>query len=201
MFTLAELEEVIPLVRASVPPTPQYAWPLLKVQTGVEVIVKHENHTPIGAFKMRGGIVYFDRLKRERPKVKGYGHPNRTEHRPCMDAKRTGWANTGCSRSDKSRMQWNRTIKLYDCTTAPSPRRARIFIAEKGTAVPTIQVAQSRIPPPITVERVKAMALLSIRMKRWATNDACAEAGCPTIKPATYPADIFSCGGGGERPV
>jgi threonine dehydratase len=46
-------------------PTPQYAWPLLKAQTGVEVVVKHENHTPIGAFKVRGGIVYFDRLKRE----------------------------------------------------------------------------------------------------------------------------------------
>jgi threonine dehydratase len=70
MFTLAELEEVIPLVRVSIP-RPQYAWPLLKVQTGVEVIVKHENHTPIGVFKARGGIVYFDRLKRERPKVKG----------------------------------------------------------------------------------------------------------------------------------
>jgi threonine dehydratase len=50
MFTLAELEDVIPLVRAGVPPTPQYAWPLLKVLTGVEIVVKHENHTPIGAF-------------------------------------------------------------------------------------------------------------------------------------------------------
>jgi threonine dehydratase len=80
MFTLAELEKVIPLVRASVPPTPQYAWPLLKVQTGVEVIVKHENHTPIGAFKARGGIVYFDRLKRERPKVKGIITATRGNH-------------------------------------------------------------------------------------------------------------------------
>ncbi len=71
MFTLAELEDVIPLVRSSVPPTPQYAWPLLKAQTGVEVVVKHENHTPIGAFKVRGGIVYFDRLKRERSQVQG----------------------------------------------------------------------------------------------------------------------------------
>ena len=80
MFTLAELEKVIPLVRASVPPTPQYAWPLLKVQTGVEVIVKHENHTPIGAFKARSGIVYFDRLKRERPKVKGIITATRGNH-------------------------------------------------------------------------------------------------------------------------
>jgi threonine dehydratase len=45
MFTLAELDEVVPLVRANVPPTPQYAWPLLKARTGVEVVVKHENHS------------------------------------------------------------------------------------------------------------------------------------------------------------
>jgi threonine dehydratase len=51
MFTLAELETVIPLVRASLPATPQYAWPLLKALTGVDVVVKHENHTAIGAFQ------------------------------------------------------------------------------------------------------------------------------------------------------
>ena len=55
MFTLAELESIMPIVRASVPPTSQYAWPLLRARTGVEVVVKHENHTPIGAFKVRGG--------------------------------------------------------------------------------------------------------------------------------------------------
>ena len=71
MFTLAELESVMPVVRANVPPTPQYAWPLLKTHTGVDVVVKHENHTPIGAFKVRGGLVYFDRMKRQRPQVQG----------------------------------------------------------------------------------------------------------------------------------
>jgi threonine synthase len=80
MFTLTELEDVIPLVRSSVPPTPQYAWPLLKAQTGVEVVVKHENHTPIGAFKVRGGIVYFDRLKHERPQVQGIVTATRGNH-------------------------------------------------------------------------------------------------------------------------
>ena len=80
MFTLAELENVLPLVRASVPSTPQYAWPLLKALTGVEVVVKHENHTPIGAFKVRGGIVYFDRLKRERPQVTGIITATRGNH-------------------------------------------------------------------------------------------------------------------------
>ena len=80
MFTLAELENVIPLVRASVPPTPQFAWPLLKAHTGVEIVVKHENHTPIGAFKVRGGIVYFDRLKREQPQVRGIVTATRGNH-------------------------------------------------------------------------------------------------------------------------
>src|SRR5215475_12236754 len=80
MFTLAELKDVIPLVSASVPPTPQYAWPLLKALTGVEVVVKHENHTPIGAFKVRGGIVYFDRIKRETPGVQGIVTATRGNH-------------------------------------------------------------------------------------------------------------------------
>ena len=70
MFSLAELEGVIPLVRQSVLPTPQYAWPLLRERLGVEVVVKHENHTPIGSFKVRGGVVFFDRLKRQRPEVR-----------------------------------------------------------------------------------------------------------------------------------
>jgi threonine dehydratase len=80
MFTLAELESVIPIVRASVSPTLQYAWPLLRALTGVDVVVKHENHTPIGAFKVRGGLVYLDRLKRERPKVHGIVTATRGNH-------------------------------------------------------------------------------------------------------------------------
>ena len=80
MFTLAELEDVLPIVRTGVPPTPQYAWPLLKTRTGVEVVVKHENHTPIGAFKLRGGLVYFDRLKRERPQPNGIITATRGNH-------------------------------------------------------------------------------------------------------------------------
>ena len=80
MFTLAELEDVLPIVRTGVPPTPQYAWPLLKTRTGVDVVVKHENHTPIGAFKLRGGLVYFDRLKREQPQPNGIITATRGNH-------------------------------------------------------------------------------------------------------------------------
>src|ERR1700752_3198010 len=71
MFTLADIESALPIVRTGVPATPQYAWPLLKAATGVEVVVKHENYTPIGAFKARGGLVYLDRLKQARPGLPG----------------------------------------------------------------------------------------------------------------------------------
>jgi threonine dehydratase len=80
MFTLSELEHAIPVVRAQVPPTPQYAWPLLRARAGVDVVVKHENHTPIGAFKLRGGLVYIDRAMRERPQRKGMISATRGNH-------------------------------------------------------------------------------------------------------------------------
>src|SRR3954454_16949997 len=67
MFDLRQLEYAHRVVAAAMPPTPAYAWPLLSERLGATAIVKHENHTPIGAFKVRGGLVYVDRLKRERP--------------------------------------------------------------------------------------------------------------------------------------
>jgi threonine dehydratase len=71
MFDLAELERAHDIVRAAVPATPAHAWPLLEQRLGTRVVVKHENHTPAGAFKVRGGLVYVERLKRERPQVEG----------------------------------------------------------------------------------------------------------------------------------
>jgi threonine dehydratase len=80
VFTLAELEEAARLVRTALPPTPQIAWPLLKARFGAEIVVKHENHTPIGAFKVRGGLAYFDRLKRTKPQVRGVVSATRGNH-------------------------------------------------------------------------------------------------------------------------
>jgi threonine dehydratase len=80
VFTVAELEAACTIVHGAMPPTPQFAWPLLKARTGVDVVIKHENHTPTGAFKVRGGIVYVDRLKRERPDVKGVITATRGNH-------------------------------------------------------------------------------------------------------------------------
>ncbi|MGG5811877.1 threonine dehydratase [Falsiroseomonas sp. CW058] len=80
MFDLPALEDAARLVHGVFPPTPQYAWPLLAARSGAEVWVKHENHTPTGAFKVRGGLVYLDRLKRERPATPGIVSATRGNH-------------------------------------------------------------------------------------------------------------------------
>src|SRR5262245_33557776 len=80
LFSLADLEAAAALVRAVVPETPQYAWPLLAGRTGAQVWVKHENHTPIGAFKLRGGLVYMDWLARSGLKPSGVVTATRGNH-------------------------------------------------------------------------------------------------------------------------
>ncbi len=80
MFDLPQLERAQGVVSAAMPPTPAYAWPLLAERLGATVLVKHENHTPTGAFKVRGGLVYVDRLKRERPSTAGLISATRGNH-------------------------------------------------------------------------------------------------------------------------
>ncbi len=80
MFGLAELEAAHEIVGRAVPSTPAHAWPLLSQRLGTQVIVKHENHTPIGAFKVRGGLTYVDRLKREHPGTRGLISATRGNH-------------------------------------------------------------------------------------------------------------------------
>jgi threonine dehydratase len=80
LFSLPELEHAARLVGTVVPPTPQIAWPLLAERTGVDVVVKHENHTPIGAFKVRGGLVYMDWLTREGGRIGGVITATRGNH-------------------------------------------------------------------------------------------------------------------------
>jgi threonine dehydratase len=80
MFDLGQLESAQEIVSTAMPPTPAYAWPLLSERLGATAIVKHENHTPTGAFKVRGGLVYIDRLKRERPNTAGLISATRGNH-------------------------------------------------------------------------------------------------------------------------
>jgi threonine dehydratase len=78
--SLADLEAAAAIVRAAMPPTPQYRWPLLDARVGAEVWVKHENHAPTGAFKVRGGLVYLDALARARPAPPGVVTATRGNH-------------------------------------------------------------------------------------------------------------------------
>ena len=80
MFTSAELEDAHKLVTASMPPTPQYAWPLLAERLGCTVWVKHENHTPTGSFKVRGAFTFIDWLARTTPDSPGIITATRGNH-------------------------------------------------------------------------------------------------------------------------
>jgi threonine dehydratase len=80
MDDLASLEAAAELVHRVVPPTPQYCWPLLGRRVSAELWVKHENHTPIGAFKLRGGLVYLDELRRREPHTSGVVTATRGNH-------------------------------------------------------------------------------------------------------------------------
>src|SRR5438477_2612902 len=77
---LGALDAAAALVHRVLPPTPQYCWPLLSHRLGAELWVKHENHTPIGAFKLRGGLVYLDALRHDRPEIRGVISATRGNH-------------------------------------------------------------------------------------------------------------------------
>lgn len=78
--SLEELESAAALIYQSMPPTPQYRWPLLESRVGTTVWVKHENHTPTGAFKVRGGLVYMDEICRREAKLRGVISATRGNH-------------------------------------------------------------------------------------------------------------------------
>ena len=79
-LTLADIESAADIVYRDMRPTPQYAWPMLCERLGAEVWLKHENHTPTGAFKIRGGLVYFERLARSGTLPKGVISATRGNH-------------------------------------------------------------------------------------------------------------------------
>jgi len=80
MIELPDLLAARNIVYRSMPPTPQYCWPLLSQQMGTDLFVKHENHTPTGAFKVRGGLVYLDRLRNDDPDARGIVSATRGNH-------------------------------------------------------------------------------------------------------------------------
>ncbi len=90
--SLQDLEDAAQLIATAFAPTPQYQWPLLNARLGTRCWVKHENHTPVGAFKVRGGLVYLDWLQRTQPAVRGVVTATRGNHGQSIGyaARRTG---------------------------------------------------------------------------------------------------------------
>ncbi|MSQ71369.1 MAG: threonine dehydratase [Betaproteobacteria bacterium] len=79
-YDLATLDAHAEIVHREFAPTPQYKWPLLCERLGTDIWLKHENHTPTGAFKVRGGLVYFKYLKETRPDCPGVVSATRGNH-------------------------------------------------------------------------------------------------------------------------
>ena len=94
MFDLTSLRLAAKTVHATLAPTPQLAWPLLAERVGCSVWVKHENHTPTGAFKVRGGLTYVQSLLARAPQTTGLITATRGNHGQslALAAKRTGLA-------------------------------------------------------------------------------------------------------------
>jgi threonine dehydratase len=78
--SLDAIQQAQKLIYRYMPPTPQYTWPLVNERLGCEAWLKHENHTPVGAFKLRGALVYMDWLKRSRPGTTGVVAATRGNH-------------------------------------------------------------------------------------------------------------------------
>jgi threonine dehydratase len=76
----AAIESAAATLRPLVPPTPQYDWPQVSAAFGTEVWIKHENHTPIGAFKARSAAMYFDQLLKRAPDIRGVITATRGNH-------------------------------------------------------------------------------------------------------------------------
>lgn len=80
MFSIAEIEQAHQLVIQHMASTPQYAWPQLQKRTGAKVWVKHENHLPTGAFKVRGGVTFIDWVRQTYPDSPGIITATRGNH-------------------------------------------------------------------------------------------------------------------------
>lgn len=96
MFNLTEIKSATRFVHARMPATPQYSYPLLNAATGAHTFVKHENHTPTGAFKVRGALTFIDWLRRTHPDIPGICTATRGNH-----GQGQAWAATGAGLTAK----------------------------------------------------------------------------------------------------
>lgn len=139
MLAKQSLEAAQEIVYSAMAPTPQYAWPLLAEAAGCTVIAKHENHTPTGAFKVRGGLVHMRRLAEagERQGVITATRGNHGQSIPFAGA-REGIASTvlvphGNSREKNAAMRaWGATLIEHGADFDEARLEAGRIAAERG---------------------------------------------------------------------
>jgi threonine dehydratase len=139
-WTLAELRDAARRVHARMPPTPAYDWPLLQGLAGARLWLKHENHTPVGAFKVRGGIVYVERLLARGVRPAGLVSATRGNHGQSIAAAaaRHGLPVTifvphGNSREKNAAMRaFGAELVEHGSDFQAARERAQAFAAERG---------------------------------------------------------------------
>ncbi len=140
--TRAEFEEAAAFVHTVLPPTPQIPWPLLAKRTGADVWVKHENHTPVGSFKLRGGLVFMDDV-RKHGQVRGVIGATRGNHGQSLafSASRLGLSATvvvpeGNARGKNAAMQaFGGRLVVHGADFEAAFDRARALAADEGLAM------------------------------------------------------------------
>ncbi|MCW5746580.1 MAG: threonine dehydratase [Alphaproteobacteria bacterium] len=162
--TLDDLQDATRTVYAALPPTPQYPWPLLARRAGCEVWVKHENHTPIGAFKVRGGLVYMDRLKRRQPQVRGVISATRGNHGQSIAfaASRVGVAATIVVPHGNS-VEKNAAMRAFG---AELVERGHDFDAAKEAAAALAAERGLAMVPSFDLDLVRGVASYSLELLR-----------------------------------
>src|SRR6266851_3746998 len=166
MFDLVQLEGAHEIVGAAMPPTPAHAWPLLAQRRGTPVVVKHENHTPIGAFKVRGGLVYLERLKREQPNSPGIISATRGNHGQSLAfaARRHGLRATICVPSGNS-VEKNRAMRAFG---AELVEHGEDFEAARDEAVRRAQFEGLHMVPSFHPDLVLGVATYALELFRTA---------------------------------
>jgi threonine dehydratase len=161
---LAGLESAAALVRTVMPPTPQYRWPLLCRRLGTELWVKHENHTPIGAFKLRGGLVYLDALKRARPRLRGVLTATRGNHGQsvALAAARLGLAATIVVPHGNS-VEKNRAMEAFGATLVEA---GHDYQAAYEHALALAEREGLALVPPFDPALVRGVATYSLELLR-----------------------------------
>lgn len=164
LFSMTDLERAAQVVYQAMAPTPQYAWPLLSAHCGCDVWVKHENHTPVGAFKVRGGLVYLDALQKQDRLPRGFITATRGNHGQSIPfaARRFGVPVTvavpECNSAEKNRSMegWGARLVVHGADFDESRMEAaRLAEAQGLTFVPSFH--------PLLVTGVATYALELLR--------------------------------------